>query len=435
MAGIFDPDMVGALSNIPQMDPKLMGVLAAAGAGLQASGPSRMPVSTGQVLGNALTAGLGGYAHGVQGQRQGILMAAQLSELAKKQEQQKRINDYAASLPEKDRAAFLVDPAGFLKNQNASPFGKVNPNDYTPESISIFNATRDFSKLVPVRKHEAITTAGPNGPQTEFINPYAPPQAPVAQPVKNEMTPAGQLFNPYTTPQSEIVPDPNKPFGLTQTPGGVGLKPTANLPYQTFSKERAKAGATTVNTDSLGLKPKDRFDMEGKLRDDFRGNPTVKAASEMDSAFKLIETAKNNPSPANDLAMATKYMKVLDPGSVVRESELALAVGAVGLLDKVQNYAQMVTSGEKLTPTQREDFYNSAKAINDTFQKAKGEIAADFSKNASQYNLSPENVTGGAITSTPMTALPPAAKHRGRTIRDTTTGKLMKSDGMSWRPL
>jgi hypothetical protein len=150
----------------------------------------------------------------------------------------------------------------------------------------------------------------------------------------------------------------------------------------------------TVQPDSLGLKPKDKFDMEDKLRGDFQAHPTVKAADEMRSAFKLIETAYQTPSAANDLAMATKYMKILDPTSVVRESEFALAVNATGLLDKVQNYAASILEGKKLNPNQREDFYNSAKAISEAFQKERDGIATRFEENAQQYNLTPANVVG-----------------------------------------
>jgi hypothetical protein len=49
-------------------------------------------------------------------------------------------------------------------------------------------------------------------------------------------------------------------------------------------------------------------------------------------------------------------MKLLDPGSVVRESELAIAMEASGRMDRLQNYFSNMMSGQKLTPTQRDDF-------------------------------------------------------------------------------
>jgi len=238
-----------------------------------------------------------------------------------------------------------------------------------------------------------------------------------------------------------------KEVGRVPKQGGPATVPfeasdIAPSAYRDFLLNKGKAGATsvTVQPDSLGLKPRDRFDMEGKLRDDFRANPTVKAADEMSSAFTLIKSAYERPSAANDLAMATKYMKILDPTSVVRESEFALAVNATGLLDKVQNYAASVLEGKKLNPAQREDFYKSAQAINASFQLERDKIARRFGENATQYNLSPRNVIGSPRAPEKkdegevMDKKPPAAQHRGRVIED-EAGKRFKSDGLIWKPL
>jgi hypothetical protein len=40
----------------------------------------------------------------------------------------------------------------------------------------------------------------------------------------------------------------------------------------------------------------------------------------------------------------------------VRESELAIAMEASGRMDRLQNYFKNMMSGQKLTPTQRDDF-------------------------------------------------------------------------------
>ena len=208
------------------------------------------------------------------------------------------------------------------------------------------------------------------------------------EPVKMENV-SGAFVNPYKPPVNPI-PSPTNPFNLIPD-GNGGFKLTPNEPVQAFQLKKAATGAskqTTVVNPAL-----DPFKNEESLRKEFTANPVVKNAAEMGGAFRLIDTAFKNPSPANDLAMATKYMKILDPTSVVRESELALAMGAVGILDKVYNYAQMVSSGQKLTPTQRKDFYDSAKAINDKFQEGAAAIAAQYKGIASQYGLKPENVT------------------------------------------
>lgn len=137
------------------------------------------------------------------------------------------------------------------------------------------------------------------------------------------------------------------------------------------------------------------FERENKLRSDFRADERIKAASEMDSAFRLIETAAKNPSPANDLAMATKYMKVLDPTSVVRESELAMAMNASGMMDRVLSYANRVVTGEKLTPTQRRDFYESARAINQAFQQGVTPVVEEYRNLARRYGLDENAIMPG----------------------------------------
>jgi len=160
--------------------------------------------------------------------------------------------------------------------------------------------------------------------------------------------------------------------------------------YEQWLDAQNNARATKVQT--IVNPALDPFKNEQSLRKEAQDDPLVKSAAEMNGAFKLIATAYLRPSPANDLAMATKYMKILDPTSVVRESELAMAMNATGLIDKVYNYANMIKTGEKLNPNQRKDFYESARAINNAFQEEAGKVKSKFRGIASQYGLKPENV-------------------------------------------
>ena len=154
--------------------------------------------------------------------------------------------------------------------------------------------------------------------------------------------------------KGEKPQDPNKPFLM------VNGKIVPNPAYQQYAKDVAKAGASagvTVNTGQKGL------DNTLKLRGDFRSEPVYKAHQEMTAAYSQIKQSLKQQSPAGDLAGATKIMKLLDPGSVVRESELGMAMAASGLMDRVENYAKMIITGQKLTPTQRADFQKLADAL------------------------------------------------------------------------
>lgn len=165
----------------------------------------------------------------------------------------------------------------------------------------------------------------------------------------------------FTNPKEDSTPSAIKEYNFAV---GQGYKGS----FQQFQTEMKRAGASSVsvNTGQKGL------DNTLKLRGDFRSEPIYKAHQEMQSAHSQIKQALGQASPVGDMAGATKIMKLLDPGSVVRESELGMAMAATGLLDRVQNYAQMVVSGQKLTPTQRKDFQALADRL--------------YSESVNQYN-------------------------------------------------
>lgn len=125
------------------------------------------------------------------------------------------------------------------------------------------------------------------------------------------------------------------------------------------SKEFRQSGA--INMGQKGL------DNTLKLRGDFRSEPIYKDFQAIDSAYRQINKGLDAGTAAGDLAASTKLMKLLDPTSVVRESELAMAMQATGKLDQLYNYANKIATGQFLSPKQKQEFrdlskefYNSA---------------------------------------------------------------------------
>jgi hypothetical protein len=80
-------------------------------------------------------------------------------------------------------------------------------------------------------------------------------------------------------------------------------------------------------------------------------------------SLNTILAASKDPSPAGDLALIFAYMKMLDPGSTVREGEFANAQNAAGVPDQIRNIYNRAMSGERLNPRQRADFTNRARNI------------------------------------------------------------------------
>ena len=136
------------------------------------------------------------------------------------------------------------------------------------------------------------------------------------------------------------------------------------------------------------------FDNEMSLKKSFAAEPTYKAFNEMQSAYGQITDSLSSASPAGDLAAATKFMKLLDPGSVVRESELGMAMAASGMLDRATNYAQMRIQGTKLTEAQRADFKKLSDALFGTATSAYNSKRNEYEKNGSAYGLDANRALG-----------------------------------------
>ena len=186
------------------------------------------------------------------------------------------------------------------------------------------------------------------------------------------------LINPKTFAPVFTAPKQAAPTELARLTQEMGALPPGSplrSVYQsmiTKTTTHAPGASVNVNMGQKGL------DNEFKLRSEFKAEPIYKAHQEMDSAYRQIKQSLSAGTPAGDLAGATKLMKLLDPGSVVRESELGMAMQASGLMDRLSNYANMVVTGEKLTPTQRKEFQDLADSLY-------GESVSQFNTKRSEY--------------------------------------------------
>jgi len=131
--------------------------------------------------------------------------------------------------------------------------------------------------------------------------------------------------------------------------------------YASAAKDRAAIAPPPIGPDGkpMPAPPGDKqIDNEGKIRAEF-----IKGADEfvkVRDAYGRVQASAKDPSAAGDLALIFSYMKILDPGSVVREQEFANAQNAAGVPDQVRNMYNKVLSGERLAPNQRADFTGRA---------------------------------------------------------------------------
>lgn len=187
---------------------------------------------------------------------------------------------------------------------------------------------------------------------------------------------------PMKLGEGDRLIDPNTFKTLADNPKTKDWQDPA---YQDFMMKKAAAGRSQVTTNVMP--PREVFKDSLGLKKDFDGQPEVKGFKEVQGAWDQISTALKKPSPANDMAAATKFMKLLDPGSVVRESELMMAMQASGAWDRFTNTAERVIKGHKLTPQQREDFYKSGEALYQASLDRYGQTVQQYNGIAKQYGL------------------------------------------------
>jgi hypothetical protein len=147
-----------------------------------------------------------------------------------------------------------------------------------------------------------------------------------------------------------------------------------------------KAG-TTVNVNG----PKENFKNEKTLRDEFTeaSKPFVKIRD----AYSQVKDALSGDitAPAT-LAGATKFMKMLDPESVVRESELNMALKSSGMLDRFTNLHNIVAKGQVLTPAQAKEIQRIAGVLYGTAESQQKKVGDYYTKLAAEYELEPSRI-------------------------------------------
>jgi hypothetical protein len=259
--------------------PEGQGLLSAAFGGMAGAKPGQ-PWNT---AGRAGLAGLLGYQNAQENQYQQQFEDMKLKTLREQMETQERMRAAAknsmlspeqvtllngqgptvanaakigSTAPQFDQQGFMsqlwgIDPLQAMQMQQnmakQTPFGKVDPKDYTPESLAKFAQTRNHADLVAVRERK--------------------------------ITPAGQVFDPYAIQPGQVFADPNKPFSIG--PDGTFMP---NLPYQAYSKEKARAGASSV---SVSTGKGDQKYAETRMTG--RANSMADLEKSAENAFKQIQ--------------------------------------------------------------------------------------------------------------------------------------------------
>ncbi len=179
-------------------------------------------------------------------------------------------------------------------------------------------------------------------------------------------------------------------LGLTKAQTAKVLKDAEKLGLETkkalvdLESQKSKPGAI--------IDPEKRFNAEKKLRDEYR--KATQTLVDSRDAFNKIKISSQDDSGAGDIALVTSFMKMLDPGSVVRETEFATARDTAGLFDRLSNAAQKIEDGKFLSDEQRKAFADLAQKYMEAANKEKGLAKKSILPSIKNYGLSEENIFG-----------------------------------------
>lgn len=129
---------------------------------------------------------------------------------------------------------------------------------------------------------------------------------------------------------------------------------------------------------------------EDGLRKEF--NSLLKDFVQVSDAHARVRAAADQPSAAGDLALIFNYMKMLDPGSTIREGEFATAQNSTGVPNRLRARYNSIVDGKRLADPQRKDFLDRAVKLFDAQLGEAQKTATAYEDIAKRAGVNPDNV-------------------------------------------
>lgn len=189
-------------------------------------------------------------------------------------------------------------------------------------------------------------------------------------------------YDPATGTYKTLFSAPEKPQNpITLGEGQILIDPVTG-------KQIAAGNPKAVN--KLGELTPAQANAAFKLADDYE--KASKDISAVTGNYNRLLSVQNSDSPAGDMSLIFSFMKIQDPGSVVREGEYANAQNAGAVSDQIRNLYNKVISGTRLTPEQRKDFVSQAANLYNATLQQQNIINKQFAERSQKFGIPPEYV-------------------------------------------
>ena len=278
-------------------------------------------------------------------------------------------------------------PANYGINQRANP--DVNVRDLTPQAATQLYRERYWNPVVeagvPPQAREAVFDFAVNaGPQRAIaawrqsggdINAFN--QARLEH--YRRQPDYAQFGRSWERRVAETTP------GTVDTRGGMRVVAQGEnrglTPAQQLAETRAQA---TENRDIRNT--------ARQLRTEFEAKPDIKNFREVEASYRQVRQLAASGSATDDVGLIFSFMKMLDPGSVVREGEYALVGRAQGLTGRALLALQRIDSGQSLTPDLRREVAQTANQVYQSRLQRYNELENQYRTYAQEDGIDPNRV-------------------------------------------
>lgn len=135
--------------------------------------------------------------------------------------------------------------------------------------------------------------------------------------------------------------------------------------------------------------PKEAFGFEKDLNSQYSSTDPVKTYQVVKSGYERVRQSANADTGAGDVGLIYGFMKMLDPGSVVREGEFAVAESTTGVPQQILSLYNKAIEGTRLSPEQRQQFVALADQLYQESAANLSLVNKQYSTRAQGWNVDP----------------------------------------------
>jgi outer membrane lipopolysaccharide assembly protein LptE/RlpB len=312
----------------------------------------------------------------------------------------------------------------------AGPRGMNNPDARDVNDMTVANYERKFNQIY----NAGVSNNAPQ-PITTPSAQVGPSPAPVAQPPAPSPQIVAQAAPPQGMPQPPVYPNVPRQEPTAEIiarhnrilrSGGYGpnlaeaeVRARAAIEdelkqLQARKQEIAKAeydrklGDYKDQLKQIAEGPKTLFEQEGKMRDDFSKEPAVKSFRIVVPMLESAKDAVTRPTRAADLNLIYAFAKLMDPDSVVRESETGAVVATASVAERLQAYIGQLNGQAMLNPDMRRKLIAELNSRFGPLKASHDALLDQYSAAARHYGLEPARIFYSVRQPPPGTPLPAA---------------------------